>query len=706
LDDKSARPAEDVPAPSADAGLAGHLADADLPEFLLAFRADTDSRKPDTLKNRFRIKINSPLPSLDSSISKAYDAVDEDGEFSNLYALICNNHMPYRKNAISASQKLISQHYTLCRAAGPVLLSHLNETRLVLFLDRPQGRNLRDLLQETGAGLSDQFVIERVLRPLHEVLSQLHNQNIAHGCINPAKLYFADHIMLGECVSEPCGFSQDYFYEPPDRLVTLPTGRGPCDTAADCYALGILTIYLLIGRLPVPPHQPSELAHFLLQQGSYNAFTHDLELPTTVYDLLRGTLNDNRHDRWGMTQINAWLGGKRYNLIPPSIPRDSTRSFNFGDKDYGNRRALAHALFTDWEMATRKLAGEKLVRWIELSAGEQDLATLMANALHISEERPTTKEIKDEDLGKAIAILDPNGPVRFKSIAVTIEGMGIALANFVREKENATLQTLLNVISGTLPNFINTVPGRAENIEAVQMMWKFQRVKMTLRIHGLGFGLERILYDLNETLPCQSPLLLKYHILTLKDALFTLEMIAKDAMRSHTLADRHLAAFIASKLDVSRELRVKELAGFSEFIREPNLLMLKLLEQAQKEAKIPVLRNLTLWVAHSLTPVIEQIKSKHTRENIAEQIKKAAVNGKLSSLSKIICDDIMIGKDMRDYYRAQQLHRYHKKKISDYQDGNKTEARAKYYGRQLSVTLGYIVLGASIFLMVVPYINF
>ena len=675
-----------------------------LAEFMLA-PLNYHDRQADILTKRYQLKPQSPLPDLDSAFAKAFEAVDLEGEHLSLYGLVMSNTMPVNPSAIRELLAMAAPALCTLRAAGPVMLSHPSETRLVLFIDKPRGKNFRELIAQSGQGLNETFVIDKILRPLQQLLSDLHARKIVHGCINPATLYFEEKLMVRECLSEPSGYSQNFMYEAPDRLVTHPVAKSGLDLSADIYAFGILALFLTHGRLPLQNLPREDVVKRLISQGAYTAYLGDLDVSDAIGDLLRGTLQDDTSNRWTIGQVGAWVNGKRFNTIAPTPPRDSSRAFSFSGADFFGRHALAYAFQQNWDEVMHRLPAGKFIRWLELGIGEDDLAGLVARMLHVSEDESRVKDLTDEEVGKIIALLDPNGPLRARGLAVNLDGMGAALAYHYRQKEGSLLQTLLALVTGNLTTYITTLPGRRENANVLIYAWKMPRLKTNLRISGLGFGVERVLYDLNPTIPCQTGWLLPYHIMTLRELLIVLDDIAKEKMNSISLVDRHLAAFLASRLDMSRELRVKNVSHFPTFAKDPQMVMAWLLDAAQRETKSGELKNLTQWVASGLIPCTSLFNSRKVREQLIPDLRKSGSSGKLRTVVKVLADPALIENDLKDYHRARQLHDYHKRMVRMYQDSGKVQAKAKFYGRQISVTIGYSVFVFTCLWVIFPILN-
>src|SRR5690606_20895634 len=73
---------------------------------------------------------------------------------------------------------------------------------------------------------------------------------LAHRSIRPERLFYKDTsrsaVTLGECFSELPGQSQPLVFEPVERALAHPAGRGDGDVRDDMFALGV-TILTLLG---------------------------------------------------------------------------------------------------------------------------------------------------------------------------------------------------------------------------------------------------------------------------------------------------------------------------------------------------------------------------------------------------------------------------------------------------------------------------
>lgn len=677
----------------------------DLPDLLADYEAPAVNAPKDIVAGRYRILFHQPLPQYSKTLATAYAVEDTENQNNDVYALVCVNTLPYRMKGIEALSDTIPSALPKCYAAAPTPLSNPAETRMVLVMEKPSGQKLSELIAVNGP-FSDRVIIEKILRPLTEALVFLEKYKINHGCINPNTLYFGTQLKIGEPVSEPSGYSQDYFYEPPERLLADASGKGSGSTATDAYALAVLSLFLSLGKLPVQELSKEQLEERILKMGSYNAFAHDIDPNPVLADLLRGSLNDNPSERWDSEQVSAWLGGKRFNLILPSIPRDSSRPFHFNGEDYFNYRALAQGIYHHWEAAKTHLSAGKLVKWMELNATKAEAADVMSDVLGVSSDGSDDDyTFSDEEIMKVIAILDPFGPMRYKDAAVNIDGLGKAFAECFRDKNNLRRQHLITMMESGLPAFLANLIDRSGNSLVNNTLWRLQNLRTVLQLKGLGFGVERILYSLNPSMPCQSPLVMRFHPVTLADTLNTLDRIAKEVMKRASLIDIHLAAFLTSKLEITKEMRVLELAAHADLFVDQRLVMLKLLSHGQQKMGNVPLKGLAAWVAEMILPIAGKIHHKSNRELLIKEIRKAAATGVLDKIALLLFRDKLFSDDRFEHTRAKSLYRYYETSLVSYKDTTRIKKIAMLKGRSISVTVGYLVLGLGLYVAFGPYVR-
>lgn len=659
------------------------------------------------LHGNFEILAEQPIPELDSRTARAYAVHTQDGGGEGLYAMVCETGLPYRLGAIQKLSTKSLDYIVNVIDSGVVYLSKFSEHRLVIIIERPSGMRLSRYIQQHEDYYSERFIAEELVTPVTIVLKELRELGISHGCINLDTIYYDPNrekkLQLGECVSELAGLSQNYFFETIDRSLCTPLAKGEGTVKTDCYALGIMILHLVLQRNPCEEMNEDDYLSLRLNLGTYNGLLDNREVPEKMQDILRGLLNDHDEDRWGAQQLEGWLGGKKFNLIRPSLPREAPRPYTLPDGyEYYNRKALANGIYHDWRNAMEILRNPKLIRWIELSVLKPDTAEKLREILESSSQKSGSTYLTEVDLqtSRALMVLDPTGPIRLRHLSVHADGLGVVLADFYNRGNSDGVQLIARMIESDLAEDWAEMQRANLTRELTQHLWRLQQNRKYIRQKGLGFGMERALYELNPALPCRSALLETEHIMTLKETLIALDRKAKAMLGKQELLDRHLAAFIASKLEIANTISISELQRFREFRDHPKLQMLHLLARAQKKIGNPALKGLSYWMGESLNEVLEKIHSRSLRKELRKRIRNAAKDGHLESMLRLFHDAEMLAKDEYGFQKAVQRYRRDKAEILHLSDSNKMMMRAKKRGIRFTMFLSYFLCLLIIFLVI------
>jgi hypothetical protein len=670
----------------------------------LAQQKRAEARK-DSIGAHFTIRFTVPLPELDTRLAKAYQAVDERDAERHLYALICATDMPPRGKLLRELQVQTIPHFTNILAAGAGDFASLPGRRMAIVLERPKGQSLASMIQQSSRTLTEAFISEKIIVPLAEVLRHFEEMGSAHGRLNPANIFLGDTLMLGECVSEPCGYSQPFTYEPIERAQAHPAGKGEGTSHQDYFALGVLVARLRGGANVFARSQTLEShLELLTHDGACVALTQRLDVSDTMTDFFCGTLTDHPAERWGKTQVKAWLGGRRFNMVSPAIPPVGSRPYFIGEHTYTNFRGLSQGLYAHWDQVATMLRDGSLVRWIELSARRRDIGDLVRRSMQsLSSTTLKAHSNNDELIARCLTIIDPSAPMRIREAACHPDGVGPMLAEFMHANDTHGIDMTMDLLRQGLSSIWADMHKKREERLSSEMssaLWALDRLRLVLRSNGLGYGLERCLYDLNPDLPCQSPLLAGQHVVTVRDLLLVLERIAPDKARGSPLLDRHIAAFMASKLNIMRELKVSELAYFPALAKHPGVMTLRLFQQAQDNVGNPKLPALSYWIAVELLPALELFNSKSLREQLQNGVRTLAPSGFLHPMMDFLNQQAFVETDQGGFVKAFEEYHAMAEEISLLQSKRRVMERAKEQGAVTAKTISYVtLLGVFLFML-------
>jgi hypothetical protein len=665
--------------------------DTGLQQLLDSYRSNyiPGGEKKDDLQGRFTLYPSRSLPEFDHAFAKAYEAHDNFNDQRVVYCLVCDNNMPTRLHAIHELTGFSHPNLVTLLGAGTVNCSHLGEARYVIFIERPRGTSLNEMVK-ARAHLHEHKVLDHVLNPTVKVLTALREKKVNYGQIRPGNLFLNDTPQLGECVSSPCGMQSHYIYEPLERLLADPLGRGEATEKTDIYALGVLAFELMYGLDKIKAMTKEAFIEQLVNQGSYHIFANNREFSDMFRDFFRGIFNENPAERWGIDQLTQWIGGKRFNMIAPTATKEATRPLDFNGKSFFSRRTLAHAFQTHWREALKDVKALKLDRWCDMILHRADLGERLDRSMRYAGNGSNDAQL-DDMLTRVVSILDPTGPLRSRIISLRPDAIGIVLAD-VMQHQGVELLQLISFIENDFANFWSEQIESNKTADISVAIWRLQRTKPYLKSKAIGFGIERALYELNPSLCCQSPLLKPYHVSTSLEVLKTLDALAPSLGPDTSLVDRHIAAFVASKIDMSKEIRFHDLANIPALATNQELAMIRLLAKAQQKNPKLQLVGLCTWAAMRVEKMIDTIHNRIIRKRLKLQLKKFAQTGSLLDVMFAIINTEVTDRDHDGFVKAIALHQFNYERIERLKNEAVLDYKAKRAGGKMAMMISYAAL--------------
>ena len=663
------------------------------------------------IKGRYCIQFESPLPDLDSPRARAYLAVDERGEKTKLFALVCSPGMPVRAKAFSS---LVARH---CASVldvvvdGIVHVPQLNRSCLVVVMQRPEGGRLADALLADRSPLSETAVIGTILPRLTEALSALDRLELAHRALRPDNIFFLDakqrDVVLGECFSEPPGAGQPVAYEPLDRAMAHPDGRGEGGVDCDCFALGVLLITLLSGTEPWKKQDDETLIEARVRNGSYRALAGEARLPGVVRDLAMGLLSDNPETRLTIEDVRQWCRNARVPPKPNVTSRRANKPFRFFEQDYYFDRTLARALSDHSSDAAQIIHAKGVEVWmrggLEDRHGADKISALTEESRLRRKSGETSADEAHQLVGQVCHVLDPFGPIRYRGLAIFADGLGPMLAQTFARGGDRELQAMKNLLARDLPGAWITAR-RLSGIKKTAAQGQLLRLRAHVNNGTYGYGLERCLYELNPALPCLSPAIATHYVTNLKAMLFALDREAATADQSDELFDRHIAAFIAERWDgAQRRLAAYVKAGSDAMAQRQ--AMLRLFADLQKSNDVGPLRGIAGWIGKCLEPTVNGFRNPAKRRRFGREFERLAGGGNLAALVTLFRSLRSREADEKDFQAAAAMYSALEREVEAFKTQSKSlDGAAAQVSRRITVDAGYSVLalafGAVILAMV------
>lgn len=599
------------------------------------------------VKGRYRILREAALPDYDSSTAKAYRAEDIRNADRPLVAYICDPGLPLRwqvlehlrQNDLRGVPKLVEE--------GVVEWSPDRGEQPALLYER-SGRRLWRSLTEPGPPMTEKEVTSIVIVPAVEVLRQLDVSGLTHRGIRPDNLFFADdktekRAVLGGFAVEPPAYAQPILFETIESGLAHPAGRGRGEIADDLYALGVTVLSLLLGSLPTNEVSGETILQRKIQEGSYAFLVGKRALSLRAMELLKGLLMDARERRWTLDRVERWLD-EYHDPNLPNVADHAPHVFTFRQEPHVTGRSLAYAFTQHPQDAARAIRETRFESWVVRSIVNPEMARYLMEEVVAS--RSST--ISAEQLVARVAILlDPKAPIRYRNFSATIDGLGTMLA--VGFADDEIRHNFTEVIRLNLAQLWVTAQGPiVANRKLLQRLYRLQHF---IGRRGLGFGLERCLYELVPGARCLSTLVLPRYCTRVSELLSTLEAATGQLQRMVEPMDSHITAFIATHFPGKVDTFLASLVsprGSAERVFGV-LGLLASLQDRYGPAKVPGLAG---WMLRMLPPVISSYHNQATRKQLEESVEHIAVRGSLVELYNLVGNPARRRADHRAYAMA------------------------------------------------------
>ncbi|HSK39211.1 MAG TPA: serine/threonine protein kinase, partial [Arenibaculum sp.] len=564
--------------------------------------------------------------------------------------------------------------------------------RFAVVYERPAGRRAMDKLDEQRDPMSEDQVTRLVLEPLAGALKELHGRAVVHGDVRPTNLFQREQasgiLVLGECISTLPSYGQPPLFLTIERAMAQPSGRGAGSPADDLYALGVTVLVMLLGRNPVRHLDDDAVLQARIERGTYPALVGQQRVSLSMMEPLRGLLSDDPKQRWTLQDLDLWLSGRRLSPKQPQIPRKGARPFDFQGQDVWHCRGMARAFARNPIAAAQMIENGDVDRWLRRSLSDDARAEAVQMAVDSAVAAGRAGSYEDRLVARVSMALDPTAPIRYKGTAVMADAFGGALAEAFALDQNP--QTLAEALAAQLPMFwVNVQPElRAEYVPLVQI---FDGMRTQLERPGAGFGIERVLYELNPMMPCVSPMTRDDFATTPQELLAALETAAASPERGREPMDRHIAAFLATRSRKFDERLFGATGGGSDATRKVTA-MLHILADVQRRFGPKDLPHLCAWMATMIGPAIERFHRRPKREKLRGETEKAARSGDLGNLLRLIDDADQIRKDEMGFVAARkEFERFRREADRLRREIDHRQEVAETLGRQVAAVVSSIL---------------
>ena len=661
-----------------------------------------DARKegglePVRLGDRFEILPAQPQTALNGLGGGAFAARALRGRKADSYALICSGTVPPRADALSTMMTVENPGITRLLDFGLVGWNEGKSRQQALIFERPSGRRLLNTLTSVAEPMAEDQILRMVIPSMGAVLRELSGRSIAHGSIRPNNMFFREGgagVVLGECASAPPGYGQPAIFKPVEQAMATSGGQGRGSVLDDMYAFGVTLVMLALGRNPAQDIGDDALIDAKMDKGSFVAILGNARLPQDLSEPVRGMMLDDPKQRWGVSQLDLWLSGRRLSPKQGQLTKRATRPLELSGKEAWHCRGLARLMAANVPAAAVLIEGGDLDRWLRRGLSDDPLAETVASAADaVSGSGSRSSSVVDRTVARVAMVLDPHAPIRYKNKAVMPDGVGLALADAMLRRENT--QALAEIIAWQLPAYwVNAQPEAKP--EMVPLAQALEGLRSILERSGPGFGVERVLYETNPHLPCLSPIVSDFFAATAPDLLTALELASNVKDRPREPLDRHIAAFLATRHRRLDDALLLQFVPGVDPVRRITALI-SIFGDIQVRFAVDPLPGLCQWLGTVMDPTFSRFYNRRNRDAVRKQVEKVASEGKLVELLRAVDDHEAIRRDALGFANAR---REFKRAIAEIDDLKEkiadTTSITEGVGRQVAGVVAWILaLGIS-----------
>lgn len=590
---------------------------------------------PVLLKGEIEIYPDQRLPHLDQGPVKAYAANGRAKE--KCYALLCEKSLVPQINAASKYATLTNPFLPKLMAAGLVYWEPTKQQRYVFVYENKLGLPFANPANFMAMGIKADTVLHGFVKKFVPLLKNFRDLDFVHGNIRTTNLFTGggngfEKIMLGECLVTPPAYLYPAIYEPIERSVAQPLGRGAPTYSDDLYAFGAMLAIMIRNTDPLSGWSNEAITEYKIEQGSYQALTGKERFSGSILELLRGLLSDDIKQRWTIEDVVTWLDGQRVSpkQAGPVRPKAARPLEFFGEK-YLRPHILALNLYKNPSEIVKLNDNGEIKLWLNRSIQEKSLEENAEHAANAAKELGASGEAYPERMAAFMAAaMGPGLPILYRTLKFQPEAFGRMLAEAFATKKD--LPWFAELLQTSLISFWASMNDTLD-AATLEIINKFETCKSFLRQNGMGYGLERCLYYLCPEAPCMSEKLKDYYVRTPEELTLAFEQLAGTPARPEGFFDRHVVAFLS----------VKDRAVIDPYIPDLNsgdsgrvtLAAMRVFSAIQRRGKLPFLPGILSWVSESVDPLINRFHDRDQRTKLRAQLAKIKEKGDLSAIEQM-----------------------------------------------------------------------
>lgn len=589
------------------------------------------------VKERFEIDYASPLPELDSNGAKAYAVKDKIKPERELFALLCDNNFPPRLSILPYLKAL--DHPNLLKLVEYSVVDYTPQKtmNMALIYNRPAGPRVSTAMPSEKLPIE---TFKSLILSLASGAEALKSYNLTHRSIRLDNIFYKNaektELVLGDCAASFPALYQPAAYETVESMLCLPQGRGQGSSSDDIYAAGVALLGLVLQHEITSALSTPELLRLKLKKGSLTALANGEKLLSQYTPVLKGMLEDSAENRWNSLQIYNYLEGK----VPgfsSEAPDRSMRALTIGSEKYYTPKAAALAMLENPEEGLSVIRNGKLLEWIKNGLENEKLHLKVEKLVQSDKENQNNRLL----VPQICIYLDYSLPIKCGDVYVFPGGLPKAVFHYL--KTNQPLEGFYQVLSGDL---IKIWYQEQPFLHAPSNSNEFRAY---LSRNDYGYGIDRIIYDFDDDLPCTSPLIGKEFVNSPSKLLKALDANYNDNKEGKPY-DKNIIAYLRCKMGKKIDGILTDINANQDTLQIAAVIRLYANIQ-NKNGPVQVF-NLTKWLMKSAKPIIQSYHNIKYRKFLERELVKISKNGKIIELYEILDNDEAKKKDRAEYSEA------------------------------------------------------
>lgn len=646
------------------------------------------------LGDDIEIYASKPLPEFDGFAAHAFEAKDKRTTSRQLALLADRTHVP--RITYGGSYKNI-KHTSLQRLFDLGIVDWPDGRQYLAYVfERPAGRKFVDKLDAKPLQLPEDKLISTLIQPIITLLAEMRNVDMVHGAICLENMYLigsagSETVLLGECLTCAPSSRLGAIYEPIERAMAQPMGRGAGLYKDDLYAFGMCVAMIARGENFAAGKSTRQIVETKIEQGSYGMVQGRDRMPGGISEFLRNVLNDDENARWDVDDALRWLEGRRHAPKQPRLPEKASRAYPFHERKFWDMRSLSYAFSNDIAAAAAEIEGGQLEQWIKRNFDDKILETRLERIWDSDKTAAREKVVST-----VLMAMDPPAPFRYRKLSIFPSGLGDAMADAYAHGED--VQMFGEVIQQQL--LTSWIMQRRDEVpDAANLLSNFEKSRNFIAQKIPGYGMERVLYVLNAEVACMSPMLKNFMVLSPGHLLMALETMAKNGQQNERVFDRHMIAFLSVR---EAKMIDPHLGHVISHDRGSQMIgIVRTLAAIQKRFTTGPMPGVVNWMIDLMAPALERYLDRDLRRELAKKLEKFKGKGDLSELLEFIDDTAQVQEDNQRYMQARSEYftlQAEKEKLSNAMKGHKHFGYAT--GRQTAM----LVSAALSALIIVVYL--